>query len=425
MKKTIISSSDYELYKIPLPWSFLLKRKGKMLILSELEKMHPRFSGNCCFDTRFFLEKKQLVADVVVMEKARVAEYKNSGGLLYIDNGAKRNVFAERTLVFRLLTIFLLSMAGFLSLRIVMSLFLSDRNMVELVSKQKEPYWEDVESKETSKSISSPRELITDVFRSVSKKGGKISAFSYRAKTFSEIEESGQCSFSIYGCNSEDVAAAHYSRVSFKNNEPYFELILPFRASFPAKHGQVGDDVLDGKGSLNGEENAFEASKENLRDTGLPQLRKKLLSLGAIIESERDGEESAELDFISPDNLLYSCLKTCGEKSEDFGWSEESLTILQEGAGNKVRLSFKKNASARDFSLLCLCATFSYLMTPVLSVQSKPSGLSALSLSLSDDREVENDKIGEIRKKDGSVLVCFRGRNGKIAYAKKEVVNER
>ena len=70
------SVNDYDFYTIPLPVKTLLHRQKDRYIGSQLEKLHPCFSDDCSFDSHLSLGKKGLNADVVVMQKYKVAEYK-------------------------------------------------------------------------------------------------------------------------------------------------------------------------------------------------------------------------------------------------------------------------------------------------------------------------------------------------------------
>ena len=107
MKKVMVSVADYEIYRFLMPWKFVFSRE-KAFILSELEKMHPRFSGSCCYDTKYVLKKRQVMAEVVVMEKARLARYKTAGGELFLESEKKRSVFSNRARIVRILSIILI-----------------------------------------------------------------------------------------------------------------------------------------------------------------------------------------------------------------------------------------------------------------------------------------------------------------------------
>ncbi|MBR4180065.1 MAG: hypothetical protein IKR45_05110 [Treponema sp.] len=91
---------DYDFYSFDYPLSKVgfAKEKRNSFICSQLEKMHPCFSDDCCFDYKLRLNKNKLRADVVVMQKFRLAEYKNQRKKIYIPEG-KMTAFYSRAKV--------------------------------------------------------------------------------------------------------------------------------------------------------------------------------------------------------------------------------------------------------------------------------------------------------------------------------------
>ncbi len=416
MKKTMVKSSDYELYKVPLPWKILLRNDRNSFIVSELEKRHPRFSGNCCYDTRYVVDRHNLIADIVVMDKSSLAEYRNCGGELFLEKEKNRNVFSGKSKIIRALTIFLILLAGILSFRIVISLLEDEAAIVELVSENDS---NDV-AEETFAEENPLEKLVGEVFSSVSARGGKISSFSFSRRNTAN-ERIGQCKFSIFGCNSEDVANARYCAVSFKNNEPHFDLVLPFTEKIRSENPSEKTIRIS-----QGQNPDFEAE-----DLGLSSLRNRLRALGAVIESEHDEPECAEINFFTPLSQMYSCLKTCAAESEDLGWSEKNLLVSVNGGMGKISLSFEKNQCEKESGVLMMCAQYAYLFSSEpksdLKIVPKKTRLFATLNRQSGGGESEDalkeSKIGEIRRKDGSVLICVRNDKGRIAYMKKEAVN--
>ncbi|MCR4822051.1 MAG: hypothetical protein K5873_04155 [Treponema sp.] len=398
MKKIFISSDDYECYRMLLPWKYLFSSLKKNFILRELEKVHPCFSGNCCYDTKYSVRKKKLMADVVVMEKENLAEYRQKGGLLYLQSEKKRSVFSSRAKIRRFLSIFMILMAGIFSFRIARSCFYPGEEVI--VQGEKRELNDKVISQNENPNLENPDIFIPEVFLSVSRRGGKISSFSYSSK--GEMGTSlnrGLTTFSIYGCNCEEVANARYSVVSFKNNRPYFELMLPF-------------SIKDFEEPVPSESTVEE--KENL----LPDLRKELASYGALIESQKNSSDSVELDFLAPFSSLYSCLQSCIEIQRASNWRENYIYLSEKGKYCKVRLKYSKNQGKTAFSALANCAKYSWLFSgEESSVKKSGGGKKGALLPVKTDSNEK--KIGQIKKKDGSVFVCFRNQKGKIAYEKR------
>lgn len=79
MKKQIVRCPEqyYDFYTIPFPFKALKKERRKKYIYSELGKLHPCFSDDCCFDSHLQIDKSGLKARVVVMQKYKLAEFKS------------------------------------------------------------------------------------------------------------------------------------------------------------------------------------------------------------------------------------------------------------------------------------------------------------------------------------------------------------
>lgn len=424
MKKTMVHVADYELYKILLPWKSLVSGVNS-LILGELEKRHPRFSGNCCYDAKYSLEKKKLMAEVVVMEKASLARYKQTGGALYLETERKRSVFSQKARFVRVCTLVLLVLSGILSLRIAKSLFFAQSQSEPFVlsEPEKTELLSENETDGEENALLSGEELLKDIFSSVSRRGGKISAFSYaKSEKAGKIAGGvgGKCTFSVYGCNSEDVVNARYCVVSFKNNEPHFELELPFAEKSEEKSPVLSEEAAEDEKSRS--QKIFSYEDELV---AVASVRKRLRETGAVIESEHNGERTVEFVFSSSPSVLYSCLKICAESAEEFLWREEKISLSENGENCRVRLLLEKTERAFSESgeILSLCARYAYLFGSELNIQPKKANVFP-SASSPAKALVVKEKIGEVHQSDGAVFICYRNIDGKMTFEKKELVNE-
>ena len=419
MKKTIIRSSDYEFYRILLPWKTVFS-KHRNYIAEELEKRHPRFSGSCCYDARYCLEKKNLMAEIVVMEKASLAQYRNEGGTLCIEENMKRTVFNQQIRIFRSLSLVLLVLTGILSFRIAKSLFLDEKlssknsSSESIFSKSESgSEWDSISPE--SVTLESPEELLPKVFASVGLHGGKISSFSYTSRKGSTAKKSdGLCTFSIHGCNCEEVANAQYCVVSFKNNEPHFEMILPFQKT-DAKTEVYKASELNSYAKI--------VSFEN--DTkSLASIRSQIRELGALIESEQNSENSVELSFYADFSILYSCLKICGTEADNSFWAVQSFSLSESGNKCRVKISFTKYGENEEFNPVLLTARYAYLFGHELKIVPKKSSLISQKGDAAKALSAKS-KVGEIKKNDGSVFVCYRNSEGRMAFLKQEKAYEK
>lgn len=411
MKKTIIRIADYELYRILLPWKCLFSRQSRF-IDRELEKLHPRFSGSCCYDTKYIVKRQNLLAEVVVMEKTSLAEYRQRGGTLYLEGERKRSVFSSRTKLLHIASLALIFLAGILSFRIACSILLqrgntnlfshSDKNA--LISSASAALNDENSSDISGMNMSDDgdaehEEILSSVFASVSGYGGKISSFLYESGTpFSMNRNSPMCAFSVYGCNCEDIAYAQNCAVSFKDNEPYFKIQIPFTKSRWQKAHVVAGNI-------------FPAYK----------LREELLKIGAVFESERNGSDEFRMNLKVARDRLYSCLKLCGMEADDAFWSVKRLSVSEQNGVCDVALTLVQ-IKDENFNPLLLVAKYAYLFGKEVPLRKTGAGLFPAKKIPVTSRQSVN-KIGEI-KKNGNVFVCFRTPDGRMNFEKKELVNE-
>lgn len=85
-EKVIIKKDDYERYTIPFSLNYFLPKARKKYIWEELEKQHPCFSEDCCYFYKDKIGKKGVFSDVIVMGKAKLAEYKGKCKKLYMED---------------------------------------------------------------------------------------------------------------------------------------------------------------------------------------------------------------------------------------------------------------------------------------------------------------------------------------------------
>ena len=93
-KNNVIKKKDFEKYSILLPFVAAYGKHRKQYLCAELEKVHPCFSDEFCFDSSVKkITRKGFSTDVFVMNKATLAEYEQkrhlNGTGFVIENGRK------------------------------------------------------------------------------------------------------------------------------------------------------------------------------------------------------------------------------------------------------------------------------------------------------------------------------------------------
>ena len=403
MKKVFVKKDDYDFYSIPLPVGVLSRRNRRNFLLREIEKRHPCFSSGNCFDSRLKIKKRSLFAEVVVMEKSKLFEYKNAfpSEPLFLEGRKNRCVFRKKKNVVKLaVSMLALSVAAV---------------ALHAVSKS----GESPQSAEVAKIIQgeedyvflSPQDLFMLVFASVSKNGGKINS----------MEWSGdKCVFNVSGCPSEEIAGAKYCQVSYKNGEPNFLIqndgMKIRRAEF--------DDYAE-SGLLRVAESASPLSAYGFVAKGksfVPEARSALLSLGCVILSEQVAEDSCRISFFSNEESFSQALGVLAACAFQHGLCEKSIRVENGGLYPTVSVSFEKN-TGKDFessSPLSVCARYSALLcrknsggqtAEVPETKPKVSPVYTIERRRTDGR---SNRLGSIIAKDGRVFAYYKSNDGKI-----------
>lgn len=230
--KKVISENDYDRYKVYVPLKFFMNGKRQKFLSSQLEKMHPCFSDNFCFDTKFGLSKKGVFANVIVMDKLRLGEYKaNYPGLtLSCNEKGESAVFVDkkkRILVTVLCCIPLLAVLGCNILMETKKQSVDD--VVEIVEQDSASHLEVDDDF-----------AYENFFAAFDENGGKIESLNWKYDGFSE-----QLSVNLVNCYPEvfsDFYAKNvsFSDIAYKNDVPFFSVsILKHKKSSPVNQSQI------------------------------------------------------------------------------------------------------------------------------------------------------------------------------------------
>lgn len=369
--KTLVRRHDYDFYTVRLPFSMIRKRERSLFVRRELEKRHPRFSEKCCTDTKWALRKGKLTAEVAVMDRVRLAQYKKSfpGKRLFLELQPERAVFKKSRTGGTVLMCALLGCAVLLGVRTIRHLRPAQDNVS--VAAQPEPT--------ERASMLAPEQLLVSILAAVTRKGGRLTAARWQGN---------QCSFAITGCHPEDVVSGERCTVSYQNGEPHFEVALRAQEQTPVAH-----------------ENASPAAEL------VPALRHALLSYGAVILSEQIADDSVTVQLFAAHNVLGRALKVCAEQAELHGWCEASFALQsgENGCDAKITLA-AGNVPYEIQSPLQTLAIYAPLFIP----SEPPAAVRPRRANVVHAPVVEREKVGEIRRMDGSAFVYYRMGDGRI-----------
>lgn len=428
MKKNYVRQEDYDFYSIRLPLRVAVSRRRKSFILRELERIHPKVSSSCFVKSWLRLKKGKIQADVAVMEKSLLARYKNKfpGSPLYLPEKTQNPISGSKKVSFFVSAALVLA-AGFFGGKILLDVFSVHKKSSEKVLIAED----EVPAAAALPVLLAPSKLISAVFSSVGKSGGKLTSFSYNR---------GICTFGISGCDVEDVAQAQYCVVSYKDNRPQFTLSVPVSTENRILDFQEYGGVFGGNQNnqnYENDNNLYQIQQilyqNNLDENAgiLPQtdyqksvkkVRAEIFHLGGNIQKEHVTENQAEFDFSVPEELFFTALHVAGTEAKNLGWEEKSFSVEKSGNQNHVKVTFSRENEGKkfepDFSAMLLTAKYAWLFKSKEAEALKLAPKPLFKKTVIPAEIVGKTKLGEIKRNDGFKYIYFKNQNGKISCEK-------
>lgn len=178
------SPDFYDYYSIAFPLKALGRIQKNKYLCSELEKLHPCFSDDCCFDSRIRLSSHGLKAHVVVMQKFRLAEYKSQNHYkpIYIEEIKKIPFFTDDKIKKGMLIF-----AGLIALILLFTLVLTKQ--IESRSSRKmaaAPAALDYSNINENPHNTDPFSAIKTLLKTIGLNEGRVSDFSWKLNGFSQ-----------------------------------------------------------------------------------------------------------------------------------------------------------------------------------------------------------------------------------------------
>ncbi len=382
--KSQCQTNDYDFYTIPFPLRQLGRKKRYAYLYKELEKRHPCFSDDSCFDSKLRLEKKGLMADVVVMQKYTLADYKSNGrkiciserkGSCFFKNKGALKIYSFLFLAFFL--IFLLT--GFF-----------------LHPKKSEPQSLGTAVSEAilKEKIILPLEEIKNLLAGINKLEGRVDSFFWKADGFNQ-----QTILSLEGIFPEELqplfsqtapADIKYSSLSFASAIPQMTIELNQRIRLPP---------------------AMETVKDKKDDRAL--VRNWLLKEGVEVLEESLAPPSLKFQLSSQKNEIFFL-----EKMLDFFIKEEmafsSLLIKKENQNLYMELNFASYDYDPDRELLKALKENALIFFREKNMPVKKETLSSFDKSVKQEGNQEMSLIGKIIYPDGKSYEFYKNKEGKI-----------
>ncbi len=388
-KFLILSPDDYDFYTIPLPFEVLIKRQENLYFSSQLEKLHPCFSDDCSYDWHLKIQKNKLLANVLVMQKYKVARYKANKKALYIKEDKSGQFFlSKKQRETRLLAGIFLA-AGLLLSSIFLSTFFS-RQKGETELRQTTS----VLQEETPNPAFPPKYTTPEILNYIAAHNGRLSSLLWSYDSYTE-----NAGFKLHALYPEDLQpfekALKLSPMTFEDSLPLITVSLSSKLLQP----QAATAELQPK------------ENENYK----AQIRQLLLDNNFILIEES----------LSPYGLKLSLPL---EQSSGPNALEELTNFFEYLAQRDFPISkIQLSSAARTFNIEII-----FSQVPLLSQQdlyksllanlnifmpeaAAPPGTSQKSPQKPAPKPAQKlSKVGQIIKEDGSIDIYYKDENGKI-----------
>ena len=401
-KTNVIKKNDLEKYEVLLPFYAAIGKRRKNYLCSELEKMHPCFSDEYSFDSATHgVCSKGLKTDVLVMSKYKLAEYegqrKVSGIGFFVENesGVRRFPFfmsnTWKGTIAGIILCFLLGIAGvicgirgrgFLDKKIVDFDEGNGRgeNIAAEVMGNSVPLA--VEEKECLSSI---------FFDAVRNANGTIDFFEWESDGFIE-----KISASVYGAFPENFSELKQNNVTYENGIPHMNVSFSERC---------------GSGLVSGRRTDVESGDDNFSDFPKNLRSAILLSGGGLCEEK---SSPYHIDFLcQTGGQVQECLGKINGLVGEAGGAVCGLSVRRTGNN-----AFQVGLSIEDrffygFDLSLIYENI-FLFKNMTETKSPAPVKTVAAIHKVSDKENQLKKIGQIRRPDNSLVIYYKGENGKI-----------
>ena len=418
--KKILKEADYEKYQLVLPYRFLFGRKRQRFIYSELEKMHPCFSDEFCFDSNIRkFSRKGLVSDVLVIHKYTLAEYESkrgTGGDGYFVSGDKRHKFFRDGKMKRGALIGAL-VAGFILLFVLIGFFgdgvfgiqdAKPRNETSSVSESGEGA--------VAEEVVVQRFLIEDFLSGIKSLCGRMLFFRWESNADYESLDA-----KVKGAFPEDISGLgiddlNMGAVNYEEGVPVIQVSVVSKSSLANIDASQTRKASALQNAWSGE---FYQSNRNV-----------LLSNGVSLKDEKMNPYT--LHFVCDEKVLRTVVLGLAENCRGAGVVVSAVTVnVRDGAGidgaGDVEMSIscsEGTALARGDGLAVVGENSDIFGEIKKSIPAQPlSKHATVKKSISNPQKSEMpdaQKIGEIKSSDGKVIRFYKTNEGKIKKVMEE-----
>lgn len=394
MQKINLLKKDYEHYLFPIPINCLFGRKRNRFISSELEQRHPCYSDNFGFDSVLCLNKKKFMADVVVIDKLKLSEYrkKNTPWIpgFFVEE-TKRPRFPSD----RIKGMEMGAMALVLGVTAACLSFCFHKNSSGLAAEDEVISVLQISDSLTSEtSVQEPDNLVKDFFCEITDNQGELLNFNWKLDGYME-----KMSAAIKGVFPEKLehlgTKQKLSTVIYENGIPRFELSV----------------------TCEKRKNQCEGTKAALENVSAGEfIREILQSHNCVIIEEN--YSPYQVKFI-PDQS-FSVLRSIEEKSDSRlpGISLVGISPYRE-KNYLIELEFRNDLDFSDGFSTCVLADYASVFQPDKKERTgkkEDAGLFIGAKGTGKDEKAGQGlkKIGEVKHENGTRSVFYKNLQGKM-----------
>ncbi len=415
-----LKTFDYEKYQLVLPYRFLFGRKRQRFIYSELEKMHPCFSSEFCFDSTLRkVSKKGFVSDVMVIHKNKLAEYEARRSLFaagigritgtgfFAETGVRHRFFINEKFkrTFETAVFVAAAVLIFFVVREVGSLtetFGKENVQTFILSEgQKALQIEDGE-----KSRTKTYETIGKFFDCINEADGRILSFRWECLNGSEIVEAR-----VKGVFPEQLEGLKLSAVRYEEGVPVIQVMSV---------GAVSEKMTGNHSGVSG----GRVTSSSFGADFFKSVRSALIVNGGILKEERASPYMVR--FSCNEKVMGTLLSDVDGIFADAGGVVCSVNILVAGGssggsgGNnagdfEISIGGAEDAAPAPGIDLAVVAENADCFG---EIKKKPKLVNQLSKQNPSEKEnlekADGQKIGEIKTSEGKVIVFYKTSDGKI-----------
>lgn len=368
-------SKDYDFYTIPFPARAFFKSQRKRYIFSQLEKLHPCFSDDCSFDTHFRIEKSGLKADIVVMQKYRLAEYKANKSRLFFKELKHHEFFQERK------RRYLFWILAALIFPLFFLLPVNKEKPVQILPAENPHLPDTVPNEEPP--------LILQLLPLISSHAASLSDFSWSFDGY--IESASMYLKGVFPEELQAFPSLSFSPVTFQGQSPLMTITFSRSSRGQASISQPGHHLNPASLRQIILQNNLVLIEESVRPA----------SIKLQVENNQSAALAGLLEYFKEKNLCMNQIKIKSSRSQltlELFFTDYllyDLTEFYEGLIQNINVFFpREKITAKE-----------------MSGGGEPRGLQK---PLAQTLQKPLNKVGQILKPDGSIETYYKDENGKI-----------